>query len=115
MRIEIWHRPTCSKSRGALDLLLEAGHTPEIVDYINHPPTVAQLQQAIADAGLRVRDALRNTEDDYKALGLASPTLTDAALLEVMVAHPKLINRPFVFTEKGVRLCRPPELVYEIL
>jgi arsenate reductase (glutaredoxin) len=115
MHIEIWHRPTCSKSRGALELLLEAGYAPEIVDYINHPPSVAQLRQAIADAGLRVRDALRNTEDEYKTLGLASTSLTDEALLEAMVAHPKLINRPFVFTEKGVRLCRPPELVHEIL
>lgn len=113
--VVIWHRITCSKSRGALELLAEAGIAPEVVDYVNNPPTKSQLHKAIADAGLNVRDALRDGEAEYKALNLGDASLSDDALLDAMVAHPKLINRPFVFTAKGVRLCRPPELVYEIL
>lgn len=113
--IEIWHRPACSNSRGALELLREAGIEPVIVDYIAQPPTVERLRRAIADAGLRVRDAMRSKEADYAARGLDDPALPDEALLEAMVASPILINRPFVFTPKGVRLCRPPETVLELL
>ncbi len=115
MSITIWHRPSCSNSRGALELLREAGVEPVIVDYIQQPPSVEQLRQAIADAGLSVREAIRSQEPEYAALGLADAALPDAALLQVMVATPKLINRPFVFTPKGVRLCRPPEKVLELL
>ena len=111
----IWHRPTCSNSRGALEIIREAGIEPVIVDYLHTPPTQAKLKQAIADAGLRVRDAIRSREPEYKAQGLDDPTLSDDALLQAMVRTPKLINRPFVFTAKGVRLCRPPETVLEIL
>lgn len=113
--VVIWHRPTCSKSRGALALLREAGLEPRIVDYVAQPPTLAELRQAIAGAGLTVRDALRKGEPEYAALGLGDPALDDDALLQAMVAHPRLIERPFVFTAKGVRLCRPPERVREIL
>lgn len=114
-RVEIWHRPTCSNSRGALALLREAGVEPVIVDYVAQPPTVARLRQAIADAGLNVREAIRSREPEYAALGLGDPSLSDDALLEAMVATPILINRPFVFTGKGVRLCRPPETVLALL
>ncbi|MFN7184440.1 MAG: arsenate reductase (glutaredoxin) [Thermomonas haemolytica] len=113
--VVIWHRPTCSKSRSALALLREAGIAPRIVDYVAQPPTVAELRQAIARAGLRVREALRKGEPEYAALGLGDPALDDDALLRAMAAHPRLIERPFVFTPKGVRLCRPPERVREIL
>lgn len=113
--VVIWHRPTCSKSRGALALLQAAGVTPKIVDYIKHPPTIAELRQAIARAGLPVRAALRKGEPAYAELGLADPALDDEALLHAMVTHPILIERPFVFTPKGVRLCRPPERVHDIL
>lgn len=113
--IEIWHRPSCSNSRGALEILREAGIEPVIVDYVATPPTKARLRQAIADAGLRVRQAIRSKEPEYAARGLADPTLPDDALLEAMVAAPILINRPFVFTPRGVRLCRPPEKVLELL
>lgn len=113
--IEIWHRPSCSNSRGALELLREAGIEPVVVDYIAQPPTVERLRQAIADAGLSVREAIRSKEADYAARGLGDPALSDATLLEAMVAAPILINRPFVFTPKGVRLCRPPETVLELL
>ena len=113
--VEIWHRPSCSKSRGALELLREAGIEPVIVDYVAHPPTKARLRQAIADAGLSVRDALRSKENEYVARGLGNPALSDDALLDAMVAAPILIERPFVFTPKGVRLCRPPETVLDLL
>ncbi|WP_374247500.1 arsenate reductase (glutaredoxin) [Thermomonas sp.] len=115
MSVTLWHRPTCSNSRGALALLREAGIEPVIVDYIQQPPSVEQLGRAIADAGLSVREALRDKEPDYAQQGLADPSLSDAALLQAMVATPILINRPFVFTPKGVRLCRPPEKVLELL
>lgn len=111
----IWHRPTCSKSRNALALLRAAGIEPRIVDYVAQPPTVAELRRAIAQAGLQVREALRKGEPDYAALGLGDPALDEDALLRAMTAHPVLIERPFVFTAKGVRLCRPPERVHEIL
>lgn len=114
-RVEIWHRPTCSNSRGALEILREAGIEPDVVDYIAQPPSLERLRRAIADAGLGVRDAIRSKEPDYAARGLGDPSLSDDALLEAMVAAPILINRPFVFTDKGVRLCRPPETVRELL
>ena len=113
--VEIWHRPTCSNSRGALELIREAGIEPVIVDYIQQPPSKAQLRKAIASAGLSVREAMRSKEPEYAEQGLGDPTLSDDALLDAMLATPKLINRPFVFTAKGVRLCRPPERVLEIL
>ena len=114
-QVEIWHRPTCSNSRGALELIREAGIEPVIVDYVQHPPSKAQLRKAIADAGLAVREAMRNKEPEYAEQGLGDPALSDDALLDAMVATPKLINRPFVFTGKGVRLCRPPEMVLDLL
>ena len=113
--VEIWHRPTCSNSRGALELIREAGIEPVIVDYIQHPPSKAQLRKAITSAGLSVREAMRNKEPEYAEQGLGDSTLSDDALLDAMLATPKLINRPFVFTAKGVRLCRPPELVLAVL
>ena len=115
MQIEIWHRPTCSNSRGALELIREAGIEPTIVDYIANPPTKARLREAIAAAGLGVRDAIREKEPEFAQQGLGDPSLSDDALLDAMIATPVLINRPFVFTPRGVRLCRPPEKVFEIL
>ena len=111
----IWHRPACSNARGALALIRAAGIEPEIVDYVAHPPSVEELRAAIAAAGLGVREAIRDKEPEYAARGLADPALADEALLAAMVAAPILINRPFVFTPKGVRLCRPPETVLELL
>ena len=115
MQVEIWHRQACSNSRGALELIREAGIEPSIVDYIANPPTKARLRQAIADAGLTVREAMREKEAEFAQQGLGDPSLSDDALLDAMVATPVLINRPFVFTPRGVRLCRPPEKVFEIL
>lgn len=115
MTVEIWHRPGCSNSRGALELIREAGIEPTIVDYIANPPSKERLRQAIADAGLHVREAMREKEPEFARQGLDDPTLSDDALLDAIVATPVLINRPFVFTPRGVRLCRPPEKVLELL
>ena len=100
MTITIYHNNACSNSRGALALIREAGFEPVIIDYLKEPPTRARLAELIAQAGLSVRGAMRDKGDLYVELGLADPAL---------------INRPFVVTEKGVRLCRPPALVHEIL
>ena len=115
MRVEIWHNPDCGNSRGALALIRASGIEPTIVDYLRDPPAIERLRLAIADAGLSVRAAIRAKEAEYAAQGLDDPALSDAALLEAMIATPVLINRPFVFAPKGVRLCRPPERVLEIL
>lgn len=115
MTVEIWHNPRCGNSRAALALIREAGIEPLIVEYLAEPPTRERLRQAIADAGLTVREAIRSKEPEYTALGLDAPDVGDDALLHAMVATPVLINRPFVFSPKGVRLCRPPELVLPLL
>lgn len=115
MSITIYHNNSCSNSRGALALIRESGVEPEIIDYISHPPSRAMLKDLIARAGLTVRGAMRDKGDAYTELGLADMSLPDDALLDAMLAHPALINRPFVVTDKGVRLARPPALVLEIL
>lgn len=115
LHAEIWHHPTCSNARGALALLHEAGLTPVVVDYLHTPPAPEALRAMIQDAGLSVRDAIRTKEPEYAALGLDAPGVDDDALIAAMCAHPRLINRPFVRTPLGARLCRPPERVREIL
>ena len=109
--VELWHNPACGTSRNVLALIRHVGIEPVIVDYLADPPDVARLRQAIADAGLGVRDAIRSKQPEYKALGLDDPGLSDDALLAAMVATPVLINRPFVFTPLGMRLCRPESAV----
>ena len=115
MDITIFHNARCGTSRTTLETIRSAGVEPQVVDYLAHPPTRAELKTMIARAGLGVRDAVRSKEALYTELGLDDPATTDDALLDAMVAHPILINRPFVVTPKGVRLCRPSELVREIL
>lgn len=115
MDITILHNPRCGSSRNTLGLIREAGHEPQVIDYLANPPTREALADMIARAGLTVRDAVRSKESVYAELGLDDPATTDDALLDAMLAHPILINRPFVVTPKGVRLCRPAELVREIL
>jgi arsenate reductase len=115
MAITIYHNNACSNSRGALALIRDTGVEPEIIDYLATPPTRARLAELIAAAGLTVRGAMRDKGELYEQLNLADPALSDDALLDAMVAHPALINRPFVVTDKGVRLCRPPETVKQIL
>ncbi|QBE62854.1 arsenate reductase (glutaredoxin) [Pseudoduganella lutea] len=115
MAVTIYHNNACSNSRGALALIREAGIEPVIVDYLKTPPTRAEVADIIARAGLAPRGAMRDKGELYEQLNLADPALTDDQLLDAMSAHPALINRPFVVTEKGVRLCRPPAIVHEIL
>lgn len=115
MDITIFHNARCGTSRNTLAAIREAGHDPQVVDYLDKPPSRAQLQEMIAAAGLSVREAVRSKEALFAELGLDAPGVGDDALLDAMVAHPVLINRPFVVTPKGVRLCRPFELVRDIL
>jgi len=115
MPITIYHNTACGTSRNTLALIRAAGHEPLIVNYVKHPPQRAALRQMIAQAGLTARAAMRDKGDLYDELGLSDGSLSDDALLDAMMAHPILINRPFVVTDKGVRLCRPAELVREIL
>jgi arsenate reductase (glutaredoxin) len=115
MDVKIFHNSRCGTSRTTLGLIRDAGHEPEVVDYLASPPEREQLRDMIARAGLSVRDAIRTKEAVYGELGLDKPEVGDEVLLDAMVTHPILINRPFVITPKGVRLCRPSDLVQEIL
>ena len=115
MTVTIFHTPACSKSRAALALIREAGIEPRIVRYLETPPDRARLQALLAAMGLPPRALLRTGETAFKELGLADPGLSDDQLIDAMLAHPRLIERPIVETPKGVRLCRPPELAAEIL
>lgn len=113
--VTIWHNPSCSTSRNTLALIREAGIEPKIVQYLKTPPTRAEIAAAIKKAGLTVRGAMRKKGPVYEELGLKDPSVSDDALLDAMAAHPVLIERPFVFTQKGVRLARPIDQVREIL
>ena len=115
MNVTIYHNPACGTSRNTLGLIRNAGVEPEIIEYLKTPPSRATLQQLIADAGLGVREAMRQKEALYRDLKLDDPTLPDDALLDAMLAHPILINRPFVVTPLGAQLCRPSELALDIL
>jgi arsenate reductase (glutaredoxin) len=116
MQITIYHNPKCSTSRNALALIRNAGIEPEIIEYLKAPPSHETLKALIAQAGLSVRQAMRAKEILYAELGLGDPGLNDDALLDAMLAHPILINRPFVVSPLGVRLCRPEsEVVLDIL
>lgn len=115
MSITIYHNPACGTSRNTLAMIRNAGMEPQIIEYLNAPPTRAELQNMIRQAGLTVRQAIREKGTPYAELGLDNPNLTDDQLLDTMLIHPILINRPFVITELGVRLCRPSEVVLDIL
>ena len=115
MNITIYHNPACGTSRNTLALIRNAGIEPEVIEYLKQPPPLATLTKVISDAGLTVREAIRQKEKLYSELGLDNDSLTDTQLLEAMIAHPILINRPFVITPNGTRLCRPSELLLNIL
>lgn len=115
MSITIYHNARCSNSRGALALIQAAGHTPTVIDYLQQPPSVADLKALVKACGLPVREIMRSKEAIYTELGLAAPSLSDDALIAAIHAHPVLLNRPIVVTPKGTRLCRPPELVLDLL
>lgn len=111
----IYHNPTCGTSRNTLALIRNTGEEPTVIEYLKTPPSKATLIQMISDAGLSVRDAIRQKGAPYAELGLDNPQLNDDALIDAMLANPILINRPFVIADKGTRLCRPSELVLDIL
>jgi arsenate reductase len=113
--ITIYHNPQCGTSRNTLALIRNTGTEPRVVHYLETPPTRAELVALIAATGQPVREIMRNKEAIYQALGLANPSHTDDALIDAMLAHPILINRPIVVTPLGTRLCRPSELVLDIL
>jgi arsenate reductase (glutaredoxin) len=115
MDVVIYHNPDCGTSRNTLGLIRNAGVEPHVVEYLKTPPSRQMLQQLIARMNITVRDLLREKGTPYKELGLADPALSDAALLDAMMAHPILINRPIVVTPLGVRLCRPSEAVLDLL
>jgi len=111
----IYHNPNCGTSRNTLALIRFVGIEPEVIDYLANPPSRARLVELITAAGLSMRDAIRQKGTPYEALGLGDARLSDDALLDAMLAHPILINRPLVQTDRGTRLCRPSEVVLEIL
>ncbi len=113
--IVIYHNPACGTSRNTLALIRATGAEPRVVEYLNTPPDRAKLIQLIAAAGISPRALLREKGTPFQELGLGDAALSDDALIDAMLAHPILINRPLVETPLGVRLCRPSELVLEIL
>ncbi len=115
MTITIYHNPACGTSRNTLAMIRQSGEEPEIVLYLETPPTRARLVELIAAMGVTPRDLLRRKGTPYDELGLDDPTWSDEALIDHMITHPILINRPIVVTPRGVRLCRPSEVVLDIL
>jgi len=115
MSVTIYHNPSCGTSRNVLAMIRQSGEEPEIVEYLKNPPSRARLIALIEAMGISVRALLREKGTPYAELGLADPKWSDEQLLDFMLAHPILINRPIVVTPKGTRLCRPSETVLELL
>lgn len=113
--LTLYHNPRCSKSRGALELLQARGLSPSIVLYLETPPDAGRLRDLLNKLGISARQLLRTGEDDYKALNLADQSLSDDALIDAMVAHPKLIERPILVAGDKAVIGRPPENVLELL
>jgi len=115
MDVTIYHNPDCGTSRNTLGLIRNAGIEPTVIEYLSTPPDRATLVDLIKQAGLSVREAVREKGTPFVELGLDNPATTDEQLIDAMLTHPILINRPFVVTPAGVRLCRPSEAVLDIL
>lgn len=115
MTVIIYHNPACGTSRNTLEMIRRSGEAPEVIEYLKTPPTRARLVKLIADMGMAPRDLLRVKGTPYTELGLDNPVLTDDQILDAMMAHPILINRPIVVTDKGTSLCRPSEKVLDLL
>ncbi|ELE9702917.1 glutaredoxin-dependent arsenate reductase [Enterobacter cloacae] len=113
--ITIYHNPACGTSRNTLEMIRNSGTEPEIILYLDNPPSRDELIKLIADMGISVRALLRTNVEPYEQLGLAEETFTDDQLIGFMLQHPILINRPIVVTPLGTRLCRPSEVVLDIL
>lgn len=115
MTTTIFHNPDCGTSRNTLAMIRQSGVEPIVIEYLNTPPDRATVIRLIADAGLTVREALRKKDTPFEELGLGDKTKTDEELLDAIGQHPILLNRPFVVTPLGTRLCRPSEAVLDIL
>lgn len=114
-KVQIYHNPACGTSRNTLALIRNTGIEPEVIEYLITPPSKDQLIKMIQDSGLSVRDVLRKNVDAYTELNLDDANWTNEQLLDAMLEHPILINRPLVVTDLGTRLCRPSEVVLDIL
>lgn len=115
MTVTIYHNPSCSTSRNTLAMIRQSGEEPKIVEYLKHPPDRARLRALANAMSVPIRGLLREKGTPYADLDLGNPKWTDDQLLDFMVAHPLLIQRPIVETPKGARICRPPETVLELL
>jgi len=115
MSVTIYHNPDCGTSRNTLAMIRQSGEEPEVIEYLTNPPSRARLVELIAAMGIPARALLREKGTPYAELGLADPKWSDRELIDFMLAHPILINRPIVVTPKGVRLCRPSETVLDLL
>lgn len=115
MSVTIYHNPECGTSRNTLAMIRQSGVEPTVIEYLKTPPDRATIIKLVADSGLTLRQALRQKDTSFDALGLSDPSKSDADLLDAIEAHPILLNRPFVVTPIGTRLCRPSELVLEVL
>ena len=113
MRVTIYHNPKCSNSRRCLEIIREEGFEPTIIEYLQFPPSRAEVERLVGKMGVPVREVIRTKEPVYSKLGLSKSG--DVELLKAVAANPILLNRPIVVTDKGARLCRPPELVHELL
>lgn len=114
-QIKIYHNPQCGTSRNTLAMIRNSGEEPEIILYLENPPTRAELLQIVQNSGDNLRDFIRSKEPIYKELGLDNEQLKDDELIEQMLKHPVLINRPIVITSIGTKLCRPSEVVLDLL
>jgi arsenate reductase (glutaredoxin) len=115
MDVIIYHNPDCGTSRNTLALIRNAGVEPHVVEYLKTPPSRSMLKGLVQRMGITVREVIREKGTPYAELGLSDPALTDDQFLDAMLAHPILINRPIVVTSLGVRLCRPSEVVLDLL
>ncbi|HBM2919455.1 glutaredoxin-dependent arsenate reductase [Klebsiella michiganensis] len=113
--VTIYHNPACGTSRNTLEMIRNSGTEPTVIHYLENPPSRDELVKLIADMGIAVRALLRKNVEPYEELGLAEDTFTDDQLIDFMLHHPILINRPIVVTPLGTRLCRPSEVVLDIL
>jgi arsenate reductase len=115
MSVTIYHNPACGTSRNTLAMIRQSGEEPEVIEYLKHPPDRARLIELVKAMGISIRALLRQKGAPYAELELADPKWSDDQLIDFMLAHPILINRPIVVTPKGVRLCRPSEAVLDLL
>jgi len=115
MSVTIYHNPLCGTSRKTLEILRESGAEPKVIEYLRTPPSRDELKRIYDRAGISPREGLRAKEPIAQELGLTRPDVSDDEILDAMMEHPILINRPLVETDKGARLCRPQDLVREIL